>query len=331
MSHLVTTLLVLLAAAGPLLAAGAPAEAAEKIVIKAGHVLAPTEPTHLALLKWAERMKERTGGRVEMQIFASSQLGSNRDMMEQAVLGSGVISHTDPGYIQDYYANFGVLNGPFLFREWEQAKRLVNGPLVKDWAEAMRREKGLRLLALNWYFGPRHIIAHQPIRTPEEMRGKKVRVPPNIMWKETIQAMGGAPTPLEWAEVYTGLSQKVVDAAEAPLSTLLGSRLYEVAKVITLTGHFKAITGMVIGEKFFQSLPPDVQKLLEEEAVKAGDEMSAMTLAKQEEFMKALREKGVTFQQGDAAAFEKATQVVYTKFPKWTPGIFEKVKAELGS
>lgn len=331
MSHLVTTLLVLLAAAGPLLAVGAPAEAAEKIVIKAGHVLAPTEPTHLALLKWAERMKERTGGRVEMQIFASSQLGSNRDMMEQAVLGSGVISHTDPGYIQDYYANFGVLNGPFLFREWEQAKRLVNGPLVKDWAEAMRREKGLRLLALNWYFGPRHIIAHQPIRTPEEMRGKKVRVPPNIMWKETIQAMGGAPTPLEWAEVYTGLSQKVVDAAEAPLSTLLGSRLYEVAKVITLTGHFKAITGMVIGEKFFQSLPPDVQKLLEEEAVKAGDEMSAMTLAKQEEFMKALREKGVTFQQGDAAAFEKATQVVYTKFPKWTPGIFEKVKAELGS
>jgi TRAP-type C4-dicarboxylate transport system substrate-binding protein len=163
------------------------------------------------------------------------------------------------------------------------------------------------------------------------MRGKKVRVPPNIMWKETIQAMGGAPTPLEWAEVYTGLGQKVVDAAEAPLSTLLGSRLYEVAKVITLTGHFKAITGMVIGDKFFQTLPPDVRKVLEEEAVRAGDEMSAMTLAKQEEFTKALREKGVTFVQGDAAAYEKATQVVYTKFPKWTPGIYERVKAELGS
>jgi TRAP-type transport system periplasmic protein len=323
--------LIALVAAGILLCGAWPAPAADKIVIKAGHVLAPTEPTHLALLKWAERMKERTQGRVEMQVFASSQLGSNRDMMEQAVLGAGVISHTDPGYTQDYYANFGVLNGPFLFREWEQAKRLVNGPLVKEWSETMRREKGLRLLALNWYFGPRHIIAHQPMRNPEEMRGKKVRVPPNIMWKETIQAMGGAPTPLEWAEVYTGLAQKVVDAAEAPLSTLLGSRLYEVAKVITLTGHFKAITGMVIGEKFFQSLPADVQKLLEEEAVRAGDEMSAMTLAKQEEFTKALREKGVTFVQGDAAAFEKATQVVYTKFPKWTPGIYEKVKAELGS
>ena len=75
--------------------------AGEKIVIKAGHVLAPTEPTHVALLKWAERMKERTGGQVEMQIFASSQLGSNRDMMEQAVLGAAVISHADPGYIQD--------------------------------------------------------------------------------------------------------------------------------------------------------------------------------------------------------------------------------------
>ncbi len=311
--------------------AAGPAKAADKIIIKAGHVLAPTEPTHLALLKWADRMKERTGGQVEMQVFASSQLGSNRDMMEQAVLGAAVISHADPGYIQDYYANFGVLNGPFLFREWDQAKRLVNGPLVKEWAEVMRKEKGMRLLALNWYFGPRHIIAHQPMRNPEEMKGKKVRVPPNIMWKETIQAMGGAPTPLEWAEVYTGLAQKVVDAAEAPLSTLLGSRLYEVAKVITLTGHFKAITGMVIGEKFFQSLPPNVQKILEEEAVRAGDEMSAMTIAKQDEFMLALKEKGITFYQGDAAAFEKATQVVYTKFPAWTPGIYEKVKAALGS
>jgi tripartite ATP-independent transporter DctP family solute receptor len=305
--------------------------AGEKIVIKAGHVLAPSEPTHVALLKWAERMKERTGGQVEMQVFASSQLGSNRDMMEQAVLGAAVISHADPGYIQDYYVNFGVLNGPFLFREWEQAKRLVSGPLVKEWAEAMRKEKGMRLLALNWYFGPRHIIAHQALRNPEEIKGKKVRVPPNIMWKETIQAMGGAPTPLEWAEVYTGLAQKVVDAAEAPLSTLLGSRLYEVAKVITLTAHFKAITGMVIGEKYFQTLPPNVQKMLEEEAVRAGDEMSAMTIAKQDEFMQALKDKGVTFQQGDVAAFEKATQVVYTKFPAWTPGIYDKVKAALGS
>jgi len=323
LAWLAAALLIVASVAGSALAG-------EKIVIKAGHVLAPTEPTHVALLKWAERMKERTGGQVEMQVFASSQLGSNRDMMEQAILGAAVISHADPGYIQDYYVDFGVLNGPFLFREWSQAKQLVSGPLVKGWAETMRKEKGMRLLALNWYFGPRHIISHQPLRNPDEIKGKKVRVPPNIMWKETIQAMGGAPTPLEWAEVYTGLGQKVVDAAEAPLSTLLGSRLFEVAKVITLTGHFKAITGMVIGEKFFQTLPPTVQKILEEEAVRAGDEMAAMTIAKQDEFAAALKEKGVTFVQGDAAAFEKATQVVYTKFPKWTPGIYDKVKAALG-
>ena len=116
--------LLLVAAALVILAAlTAPAGAGEKIVIKAGHVLAPTEPTHIGLEKWAARMKERTGGQVEMQVFASSQLGSNRDMMEQAVLGAAVISHTDPGYIQDYYANFGVLNGPFLFREWARPSR----------------------------------------------------------------------------------------------------------------------------------------------------------------------------------------------------------------
>jgi len=327
-SRCVSMVVVLLLA---IIAMVAPAMAGEKIIIKAGHVLAPTEPTHLALVKWAERVKERTGGQVEMQVFASSQLGSNRDMMEQAVLGAGVLSHTDPGYIQDYHANFGVLNGPFLFREWSQARKLVTGPLVKEWAETMRKEKGLRLIALNWYFGPRHMIAHQPLRNPDEMKGKKVRVPPNIMWKETIQAMGGAPTPLEWAEVYTGLGQKVVDAAEAPLSTLVGTRLFEVAKIVTLTGHFKAISGFVMGEKFFQSLPANVQAIIEEEGLRAGDELSAITIAKQDEFMTALKDKGVTFRQGDAAAFERATQVVYTKFPQWTPGIFDKVKAALGS
>jgi hypothetical protein len=128
----------------------------------------------------------------------------------------------------------------------------------------MRKEGWL--LALNWY---RAAASSPPAPAIREMKARKSS-PPNIMWKETIQAMGGAPTPLEWAEVYTGLAQKVVDAAEAPLSTLLGSRLYEVAKVITLTAHFKAITGMVIGEKFFQGLPPNVQKILEEEALRAA-------------------------------------------------------------
>ena len=87
-------------------------------------------------------------------------------------------------------------------------------------------------------------------------------MPPNVMWVETFKSMGAVPTPLQWAEVYQGLSQGVVDAAEAPLSTLLGSKLYEVKKVITLTGHFKAVIGLAIGEHFFQSLPKDIQQIL---------------------------------------------------------------------
>jgi len=299
----------------------------ERIIIKVGHVLAPTEPTHQAALKWAERVKERTNGRVELQVFPSSQLGSNRDTYEQARLGANVIGHTDPGYMSEFVPDFGVLNGPFLFDDWNtEGRKLVNSPLMAELKERLRREAGLRVLAFNWYFGPRHLISDRPIRNPEEMKGLKVRVPPNPMWQETIAAMGGTPTTLEWAEVYTGLGQGVVDAAEAPLSTLVGSRLYEVKKVITLTGHFNAVTGMVIGERFFQGLPPDVQKILEEEAIAAGEVMSQMTLALQEEYRKKLEQEGVTFVQGDVQAFRKATEVVYSRFPKWTPGLYARVK-----
>lgn len=306
---------------------GREAEGRQKIVIKVGHVLAPTEPTHQAALKWARRMKERTNGQVELQIFPSSQLGSNRDTYEQARLGANVIGHTDPGYMSEFVPDFGVLNGPFLFDDWNtQGKKLMNSLFMAELKERLKKEAGLRVLAFNWYFGPRHLISSRPIRNPQEMRGLKVRIPPNPMWRETIAAMGGTPTTLEWAEVYTGLGQGVVDAAEAPLSTLVGSRLYEVKKVITLTGHFNAVTGMVIGEKFFQTLPRDVQKILEEEAVAAGEEMSKMTLALQQEFRKKLEAAGVQFVQSDVQAFQKATEVVYTKFPKWTLGLYARVK-----
>jgi len=135
----------------------------------------------------------------------------------------------------------------------DQAKKLVSGPLVKEWAEAMRKEKGMRLLALNWYFGPRHIIATSLSAIPKR---SKARSPspaehhvegddPGHGRRAHAAGVGGG--------LHGARSEGRGRRGGAPLHAGR-SRLYEVAKVITLTAHFKAITGMVIGEKFFQSL-----------------------------------------------------------------------------
>jgi TRAP-type C4-dicarboxylate transport system substrate-binding protein len=151
------------------------------------------------------------------------------------------------------------------------------------------------------------------------------------MWRETLAAMGGTPTPLEWAEVYTALGQGVVDAAEAPLSTLVDGRLYEAAGHVTLTGHFNAVSGFVMSERRFQALPAPLRPVLEEELVRAGDEASRATIARQQGYEAALRARGVAVHAPDGAAFRRATRVVYDRFPRWSPGLRARVLAELGA
>lgn len=321
--------LLIALAVGLGLAPAAPAPAAE-FVIKLGHVLPTNEPIHQAFERLGQRVKEKSKGRVEIQVFPASQIGSNRDTYEQARMGAPVMVHIDPGYAAELGdLDVGILNGPFLFDSWDQAKKVLAAPLVQTMNENLRKKGSIRILSWGYYFGQRHIISDRGYPTPADIKGKKVRVPPNVMWVETFKAMGAVPTPLQWAEVYQGLAQGVVDAAEAPLSTLIGSKLHEVKKTITLTGHFKAVTGVAIGEQYFQSLPKDVQQLLAEEAEEGGRWVAPVVIQKEDEFKQALAKGGVTFVPADAEAYRKATLATYNAFPKWSPGLYDKVRAAM--
>jgi tripartite ATP-independent transporter DctP family solute receptor len=311
--------------AAPSASAGKIEDPKKKITIKLATVIADNEPINVYARKLADTVKERTKGQVEIQVYPNSSLGSNKDAYEQILAGAPVIGHGDAGYWQDYVADVGILNGPFLVKTPEDYNKLLKSDWYKD-VSAQLEKKGLKLLTYNWYFGERHMISKKEIRKPADMKGLKTRVPPNVMWKETIAAMGGNPTQLEWSEVYSGLSSGVVDAAEAPLSTLYGSKLYEAAKVVSMTGHFKAMSGFVIGKSYFDTLPADVQKILVEEFDKYGVEESKAAIAQTDEWRKKLEEKGVKFVTDvDVAAFQEATKVVYTKFDKWSPGLYDKV------
>jgi tripartite ATP-independent transporter DctP family solute receptor len=328
MRRLVSRSCALLTAAAALLAAG-PARGAD-YVIKLGHVLPTNEPIHQAFERMGQRVKERTKGRVEIQVFPASQIGSNRDTYEQARMGAPVMVHIDPGYASELGdVDIAILNGPFLYDSWDQARKVLASPLVAQMNENLRKKGNIRVLSWGYYFGQRHIISDRGYRTPAEIKDRKVRVPPNPMWVETFKAMGAVPTPLQWAEVYSGLAQGVVDAAEAPLSTLYGSKLHEVKKVITLTGHFKAITGVAIGEGYWQTLPKEVQQVLAEEAEEGGRWVAPITIQKEDEWKALLAKGGVTFVEADAGGYRKATAATYNAFPKWTPGLYDRVRSIL--
>ena len=302
-------------AVGAGLAAGAvlPAKSQETIRIRFAHPLSSTEPAHLAAEFFAKNVAARTNGRVQIQVFPGEQLGSSKEVNEMIRQGANVMSNTDPGYLSDFVPDIGVLNGPYLVRTVQEYEKL----LASDWFKATERrleQAGFKLIMANGYFGQRHLIADKPVRSPAEMAGMTVRVPPN-----TVQ----------WSEVYSALQQNVVQAAEAPLGSLWGSKLHEVRKVISTTGHFTAFTMWPMNINFFNRLPADVQKVLLEEGTKGGAEQTRLTLSLNDDFMARLKGAGVRFVDVDNAAFQRATASVYKAFPNWTPGLHDTVMAAL--
>ena len=299
---------------------------AQDFTIRLAHSLSATEPAHLAAEFFAANVTERSEGRLDVTVFPGEQLGSGKDVNEMIRQGANVMNLTDPGYLSDYVPDVGILNGPYLLADYREFEKILNSEWLGE-IDRQLQEAGIRVVSYNNLFGARHMLADVPIRTPDDIQGMTVRVPPNQMWLATFEAMGARPTTVQWSEVYNALAQNVVAAAEAPLGSLHGSKLHEVKDTISMTGHFTAWVNFIISEDFFRTLPEDLQDLLLTEGHRAGEEMTRLTLEKQDEYIAQFEEAGVTIVDDvDVAAFQAATASVYDAFPQWTPGLHKTIQ-----
>ena len=288
---------------------------AQALELKISHVLPVNETVHEILLEFGKDLEAKSNGFFKVTVYGNSELGNNKDNLEQIRRGANIVGILDAGFLADYVPAYGAQNGPFLYRDWKEIVRLDKSA----WHAKMKAEmaaKDVKVVAMDWYFGRRSIISGKVIKTPADMQGMKVRVPPNKVWIDTITAMGGSPTVLQWAEVYSALSQGVVDAAEAPLSTIYGSKLHEIHKNISSTNHFTASTGFVMSQKIWDSLSAEHQALLQREVDAWGEKCSILTAEREDEWRKKLEAEGVVFNDVDADAFANACKVVYDN-PAW--------------
>jgi TRAP-type transport system periplasmic protein len=299
--------------------------AAPKYSIKVAYENNPGEPLDLAVKEWARVFKEKTNGQAELKLFPSSMLGSKKDVMEQMKLGSGVITLTDGGFLADYVPDFGILMGPYLANDYKDLFKLTKTPWFSDLSSKLDA-KGLHIVTSNWLYGTRHFLLKKPARTPEELHGVKLRSPNNRIQIEAIKAMGATPTPMPLSEVYPALSTGVIDGTESPISVFYAMKAYEAAKFLVKTGYIHNISQWVIGEKYYSKLPPDIQKALAESADAGGDFMTNSVVASEKDAVEKLKNAGVTVIEVDREAFKKAAMTTYTKFPEWTPGLYEKVQ-----
>lgn len=285
----------------------------QKYVLKFNHVLSPKEPYHEGFLKWAKAVEERTKGGLKIEVFPSAQLGVEEDILEQIRAGANVGQNTDSARMGNYVPGIACMNGPYFAETIAEVEKLKRMPTVQGWLDELSNKFGFKVLSFSWIQGYRHFFTNKPVRTPEDLKGLRIRTPPAPIWQESVRALGATPVALAFGEMYPALQQKVIDGVELVYNNIPGGRFYEVLKYVSETGHIMLVNFEVISAKWFNALPPDYQKILVEECDKAGMETSKLIIDKLEKEVKAdLIKRGmVVVDHIDLAAFRKAGEKAY--------------------
>ena len=292
---------------------GLTAAAAAQAQLNINTALSTEDPIYKGLERMRDKVAERSGGKLTIRIFPGSQLGKDEDVLEQARAGANVAVVVDGGRLAVFVKEFGILSAPYLASGFDGIRKVVTSPLFSEWEKKLKATSGHQVLSFNWWQGDRHLLTNKPIKVPADLAGIRMRTPGAPVWMETIRAMGATPTAMGWGETYPALQQKVIDAAEAQHPATHGARLYEVTKHLTKTSHFNLITGIVTSAAWFDKLSPDLQTILKEESLAAGDFASRATEASLAKFEEEFKAKGMTVAEVDRTPFIEATKGVYDK------------------
>ncbi|WP_213974248.1 TRAP transporter substrate-binding protein [Tepidanaerobacter acetatoxydans] len=306
----------------------APSENQDKgdtITIKVGHVLAPTHPYTLGLQKFAELVDEKTDGKIKVEVFHSSQLGNERDMVEALQLGTQEMTLVSTAPLASFTKQFLVFDLPFIFKDTESARKVLDSELGQGLLNSLESQGIMGLC----YFenGFRHVTnSKQPINKPEDLKGIKIRTMENPIHMATFKVMGADPTPMAFGELFTALQQKTIDAQENPLPIIETSKFYEVQEYLSLTGHFYAPAPLLISKSFFEGLAPELQAALKEAAVEARDYERGLLDDMNAKLVEELKGKGMKVNEPDKTLFVEAVQPVYKQFESdITPELIQKV------
>lgn len=296
-------------------------------VLRLSHNAAPGNPKAEASLKFAQLVAEKTAGRVKIEVGGNAQFGDDAESLTNMRLGTLAFSTNSQGATSGVVPQFSVIGLPFLFRDLNHAYKVVDGPIGEKLNE-LAKAKGLVVLAL-WDNGIRHTSNNKrPIVKPEDLAGIKVRTPPDPITLDIFKALGANPGPLAFSELYIALQQGVFDGQENPLMNIYSSKVYEVQKYISLTGHKYETTPLLASKMIWDTIKPADQQAIREAAIEAGKFNRQMSLAADADLRKKLTDAGVKINEVDQAAFAAKTKTVYDKWAKQYPDLVKLIVTE---
>jgi tripartite ATP-independent transporter DctP family solute receptor len=296
----------------------------DKITLKFGHLADEKNTWHLGALKFKEIVEKNSKGRIEVKVYPNEQLGKEKDLVTSIQNGTA-----DIGIFGETLTTFGasktiLMATPYLLRDSAQLHKVAGGEIGKEIEAQVLEKVKIRPIA---YFerGPRDLTSNRPIKTPDDLKGLKVRVPNVPLFVDTWQALGAKPIPMAFSEVFTSLQQGAIDGQENPYALIKSANFFEVQKYLNKTSHVRSWIYVCIGEKRFKSLPEDLQKVILD-AAKEMQKYENELFVKDEKALETFLKSKMTFVDVDMAAFQaKSKDAVLAKFDADQKALYNKI------
>ncbi len=287
-------------------------ELSDTTSLKLAHSLDTKHPVHLGMEFMAEKVYEKSEGKMQIEIYPSQQLGTERQCLELLQIGSLAMTKVSAAVMENFAPNIQVFSIPYIFRDREHNFKVLDGEIGK---RLLEQSQDFRLRGLTYFdAGLRSFYSKEPIRSPEDLQDKKIRVQESVTAMNLVRYLGGAPTPISWGELYTALQQGVVDGAENNPPSFYLSRHYEVCKYYTLNEHTAVPDILVIGTEAWKGLTTQEQQWLQEAADEAKIYQRELWRKAEQEALDAVQAAGVEIIRPDKTPFSDMTKSMFETY-----------------
>ena len=302
---------------------------AQATVIRWGDLLAPSHPQVQMIDRVAREVKEKSGGRIEIQSFPNGQLGSGKDMIEAVSAGALQFTTDGAGALGAFLPQLTLIEAPYLWRDAAHLAKAAGTPVYGRMNQDLVSRRNMRMLNVT-YYGKRHLTTgSKQVRTPADMAGFKLRVPPVDVFRAMAEAWGARATPIAFPELYLALSQGAVDGQENPLPTIQSGKFFEVQKFLVLTEHIITPRMVIVNEAFWRGLPAADRGILEAALGAGADWQDKELLSQEASAIGQLKAAGMTVIEPNLADWRKPVlDTVPKRFEeRWGKGNFEALLA----
>ncbi|HRD76577.1 MAG TPA: TRAP transporter substrate-binding protein [Hyphomicrobiaceae bacterium] len=277
---------------------------------------------------FAKLVNERAAGKLKINFIQGEQLGNDQQVIEQMIAGSVHIY----GDVLDWYANwvkdFAIMGWGFTFRDTDHLQKFTESAAYQKLAEELRAKQGIRILAAA-ATQPRVLFANKKIAGLADISGIKMRVPEIKVYVKLWETLGARPSRLAWAEVFLGLKNGVVDAAEGPVSAAFAAKFHEAVKHVMRTDHIYSSAHITINDKAFMALSPELQKIVIDAAREAVAWSRAQAARETDEVLAKMAAAGATIHKIDAAAIRAKSEAAVAEMEKdgaWSAGLWKAIQ-----